>query len=253
MVNEWASMDSRFPTIPPTKEDYEDLLAVDRQTKDDVRLRHHLYVNADWDCNTVTYVLVKSLIGLLKIHIMKNGVDVLADSEDNSINFYDLIEIIASNKKNERAEKIGNINISFVVGSAAHAIIEDDTVDTKQAEYVELKSWYSQLGDSNVVAAMKKVDTIARRQLKDERSIIMTADWSAVGISVIFIENLFRHLIAKLVASDKNSVMINFNDIIEVHAMRTSDNGVMVKLRPGMGAKLIIKSDQSTEAEDDDE
>lgn len=252
MVNEFASLDSRFPTIPPTKEDYEDLLAVDRQTKDAVRLRHHLYVNADWDCNTITYVLVKSLIGLLKIHIMKNGVDILADNEDNSINFYDLIEVIATNKKNERAEKIGNINVSFIVGSAANAIIEEDTADPNQKEYVELKAYYEQLGNECVVAAMKKIDTIARRQLKDERSIIMTSEWSAIGVSVIFIENLFRHLIAKLVASDKNSVMINFNDIIEIHAMRSGD-GVMVKLRPGMGAKLIIKSDQSTEAEDDDE
>jgi hypothetical protein len=57
-------------------------------------------------------------------------------------------------------------------------------------------------------------------------------------------------MVTKIVQTGKSSVMINFNDIIEFHAIRKGE-GIDVKLRPGMGAKLIIKSDESTEADDD--
>ena len=47
----------------------------------------------------------------------------------------------------------------------------------------------------------------------------------------------------------RKTLSINFNDLIEFHAIRKADC-VDIKLRPGMGAKLIIKSDESTEADD---
>ena len=59
-------------------------------------------------------------------------------------------------------------------------------------------------------------------------------------------------MITKIVQLDKSSVMINFNDLIEFHAIRKKENSVEIRLRPGMGAKLIIKSDESTESDDDD-
>ena len=75
---------------------------------------------------------------------------------------------------------------------------------------------------------------------------------NAIAIAYVFIENLYRHMVTKIVQLDKSSVMINFNDLIEFHAIRKKENSVEIRLRPGMGAKLIIKSDESTESDDDD-
>jgi archaellin len=249
---DYASIDSRLFVIPNDMETRDDLLAIDRKTKEDVRLKHRLFVNTDWEANTITNVYVESLIRVLYSHIKNNGVHVLSDDADNSLTFYDLLEIAATNKKNENAEKTGNINIKFMPGKDVEGIISDDVPDDKKppVEFIEARAMFSFPDDAATSNAMQKIDTIAQKELKEKYSIILPNTWHVTAIAYAFIENIYRYLATKLVKTDKSSVMLNFNDIIEFHAIRKGD-AIDIKLRPGMGAKLIIKSDESTEIDDD--
>lgn len=236
--------------IPLDPETREDLLCVDRATKEDLRDRHRMYLNHDWECNTIANTTIESLIKILYAHIKENGVNVL-ELDDGALNFYDLIEMAVSNKKNEDAEKEGNINIKFFPGEKVEEIISDDTPrDQREVVYMEAKAAYSYPEDTDRTKAMLKIDNISRRMLSDKFAVILPNDYMAISATCIFLENMYRVLVQKLVNSGKSMVSINFNDIVEFHAIRKENNAVDIKLRPGMGAKLIIKSDESTEYED---
>lgn len=245
--------DTRLYVIPPDQETRDDLLSIDRRTKEMLRMRHHIYANSDWECNTVANVVIETLLKVLYSHIRQSGVNILSDDADNTVNFYDLIEIAASNKKSESAEKSGNINVKFTPGKKVEGIISDNVPDDqKTIDYVNAADAYSYQDDLALTNAMRKIDHFARKSLKDKYSILFGKDFHAIAIAYVFIENLYRHMVTKIVQLDKSSVMINFNDLIEFHAIRKKENSVEIRLRPGMGAKLIIKSDESTESDDDD-
>lgn len=243
--------ESRMFTIPQDKMTREDLLCVDRWTKEELRLKHRLYINSDWEANTIATTVIESLIKILYTHIKENGVEILQLDDNGFIDFYDLLEISASNKVNEKAEKVGNINVMFRPGPEVANIISDDTpVEDKTYEVMTLEAAYSYPDDENRTNAMLKVDRIARKLLSDKYSIILGANWQSIAATTIFLENIYRRLVSKIVMTGKSTSMINFNDIIEFHAINSAD-GLDIKLRPGMGAKLIIKSDESSEYEDD--
>lgn len=244
--------DARLYIIPPDQETRDDLLSIDRRTKEMLRMRHHIYANTDWECNTVATVVLETFLKVLYSHIRRNGVNILSDDADNTLNFYDLIEIAASNKKSESAEKSGNINVKFIPGKDVEKIISDNTPDDQKAiEYVNAMDAYSYPEDKALTDAMIKIDHLARNTLKEKYSILFGKNLHAMAIAYIFIENLYRHMVTKIVQLNKNSVMINFNNVIEFHAVRKKENNVEIHLRPGMAAKLIIKSDESTESDDD--
>lgn len=248
-ISTMTEMGNKMYIIPQDVETREDLLAIDRATKEDIRLKHRLYLNTDWACNTVANTVVESLVKILYSHIKDNGVRVL-DAGDTELDFYDLIDIAASNKKNEAAEKTGNINVKFRPGRAVDAIVADDTPrENKDFPFVEITAAYSYPDDMERTQAMLKIDKVSRKILADKYSFILPKDFEAVATAVVFIENIYRHLVQKIVLTGKPSAMINFNDIIEFHAAKKGDS-IDIRLRPGMGAKLIIKSDEETEEED---
>lgn len=237
--------------IPQDEESRIDLLNVDRKTKEDLRLKHRLFISNDWEANTITNIVLESLVKILYSHIKENGVRVLEEADGNSINFYDLVEITASNKKNESAEKTGNINVKFTPGEKVVGIISDDIPkEEKEVDFVTADAAYSYPDDTARQTAMLKIDKIARKILADKYSIVLPKDYMAIATAYLFLENLYKELINKIVLKNKPSVTINMNDLIEFHAIKKSD-AVDVKLRPGMAAKLIIKSDE-TESEDED-
>jgi len=243
---------TKLYVIPLEEESRQDLLNVDRNTKEDLRRKHRLYTNTDWEGNTIANATVETLIRILYANIKENGVSILATDEDGTLNFYDLLELAASNKVNESAEKNGNINVKFFPGTKVDEIISDDIPrEDKTIEYISADAAYSYPDDSDRTKAMLKVDQIARKTLADKYSIILPNNYMAIALTCVFLENIYRELIQKIVLLNKSAVTINFNDLIEFHAIRKKD-GVDIKLRPGMGAKLIIKSDESTEADDDD-
>ena len=240
----------KIPIIPLDEESRNDILAIDRHTKELIRQKHRLYVQSDWECNTIANIVVESLIGILYSHIKQNGISVLLEEDGNMINFYELLELSASNKQNESAEKTGNINVKFRTGAKVDAIISDDIPEeNKEIDYLAIDAAYSYPEDTARTHAMIKIDKIARKTLMDKYGIILQKDFMAIAICHIFLETLYAQLIRKLVTQNKQSTMINFNDLIEFHAIKKGDKAE-IKLRPGMAAKLIIKSDETTEDED---
>ena len=251
MTYDDMNYDGKFLIIPNDEESHRDLLNIDRHTKEDVRRKHRLYIDMDWEANTISYVTVETLVKVLYTNIKDNGISILTADVNGVLNFYDLIEVSASNKKNESAEKTGNINVKFHPGEMVNDIITDDIPRSeKQYEYVTAEAACCYLDDEDRTSAMLKIDKITRKILADKHSVILPKDYMAISIAKTFLENVYRELVQKIVLLKKPIVTINFNDLIEFHATRKQDS-IDIKLRPGMGAKLIIKSDESTEADDD--
>jgi len=239
--------------IPNEPVQREDLLNVDRKTKEELRLRHRLFINNDWEANTIALKTVESIISAIYSHIRNNGIKVLSDPEANMIDFYSLVKVFATNKKNESSEKVGNINVVFRPGKDVDAIISNDVPpDKREIEFIALDAAYIYPDNDELTNAMKKIDKVARRIIADKHSILLPKEWEAIATTYIFLTNLYMELVRKLVLSGKQSTTINFNDIIEFHATKKGE-GCVINLRPGMGAKLIIKSDQDTDGDDDDD
>jgi len=240
-----------YPVDPESRDD---VLAIDRRTKEDLRLKHRLYMEADWDCNTVAHAVLANMIRVLNAEICHHGVSILDSSFDNVFPFYDLISISASNKKNTSAEKMGNINVKFIPGARVPSIIADNTDNDgkDKIEYIKFDECYKIEDNESATSAMLKIDTMSRREMSDRYKIIMPKDWEAVAVTYVFLEDLYRHIIMKLVASKKNQVMINFNDLIEFHAQKKGDCA-QIFIRPGYESKLIIKSDKASEEDDRDD
>jgi hypothetical protein len=244
--------DNRVYIIPNDGETREDIESIDRATKEDVRLRHRVFVNMDFESNTIATVYVQSLVKVLYSHIVDNGVHILSKDSDGVLDFYGLIELAATNKKNDQAEKTGNINVKFMPGRKVPEIISDDVPnDQKEVEFIEARAAFTFPEDASLTNAMAKIDRIAQKELQEHYAIIIPNTWITTAVAATFVENIYRYMIFKLKATEKNAIMLNFNDIIEFHAVKRGD-GVEFRLRPGFGAKLIIKSDESTEASDDD-
>lgn len=240
--------------IPHEPEVHRDMLCIDRSTKEILRQKHRLYSNTDWESNTIAATTIETVCQVLYSHIVDNGVSILNDENDQPyINFYDLLEVTPSNKRNKKAEKNGNINVVFYPGSRVDEIIGDNTpVEDRTFEYITAEAAYSYPDDADLTNAMLKIDKIARKILADKNSIILPKDYMAIATTVIFLEELYRELVKKSVMSGKRIVSINFNNIVEFHATR-KDDGLVITATPGMCGKRIIKSDKSTEDDMDEE
>ena len=251
-TNSFSGFDPGLPYIIPMEdpETTDDLMAIDRKTKEDMRTEHKLYINSDWECNTIACTVCETLIGVLYSHIIKNGVSFLSEVADaGSLNFYDLLIVSVSYKENKSADKVGNLNIMFHPGKDIDPIVSDPDL-YPNVEYMEPKARFSFPNDQDLTDAFAKIDILARREIKDNYSIIMPTAFGSIAVCYVFLRNLYQYLVLKLIKSERNSVIINFNDIIEFYAQKEED-GCKVYIRPGMGAKLIIKSDISTEESDD--
>lgn len=246
-------MGTKMYVRPGNEETRRDLLSIDRNTKEVLRQKHRLYCNTDWECNTIATVAIETVCRVLYSHIVDNGVSILDSDAAPTVNFYDLIEVTAGNKKNSKAEKNGNINVVFYTGDKVESIISDNTAEEDRTfDYIAADAAYSFPDDTDLTTAMLKIDKLARKLLADKYSIILPKDYMAIATTAIFLEELYRELIRKLILTGKPKVTINFNDIVEFHATK-KDDGAIVTCTPGMGAKLIIKSDISTEDDDIDE
>ena len=239
-----------IPIIPLYPQDKKDILNIDRNTKEDLRLKHHLIVDRDWESNTIATTTIDIMIQVLHKTIVNNGLTIFDVDGSGMIEFYDLLTIATSNKVNESAEKTGNINVKFFPGERVKDIISDDTPrEEKKYRYEAIDAAYSYLEDEGMNRAMLKIDKLARKNLLENRNILLPKDFMAIAVTYVFLENVYRELMQKLVLTGKPIVTINFNDIIEFHATRKPD-GAVINLRPGMGSKLDIKSDETTEKND---
>ncbi len=241
---------SRMLVVPSNQNDKIDLQAIDQKTKEDLRLRHKIFIQKDWECNTTAFLFVSNMCRVINSHITNNGVEVLVHAEGSELNFYDLFKVSVTNKKNENAEKVGNINVKFIPEKKLDGIIAD--YENTDNTFFDFKAAYVYPDDEKMTNAFLRIDELTRRNAKDKYDIILTHKWMSVAITHLFIENVYRYMIEKLMKTGRNSLMINFNDIIEFHIMKSKDGGFDIRLRPGYGAKLMVKSDESTEAENEE-
>ena len=243
---------SRMLIVPSNPNDKIDLQAIDEKTKEDLRLRHKLFIQRTWECNTISFLLVSNMCRVINSHILHNGVEVLIHTEGSELNFYDLFRIIVTNKKNDNAEKVGNINVKFTPEKKVDVIVTDyaNTDNT----FIDFKIAYIFQDDEPMTNAFLHIDELTRRTAKEKYDVVLPHKWMSIAITHVFMENVYRYLITKLEKTKRNSLMINFNDLIEFHIMRNneSDGGYDIRLRPGYGAKLMVKSDESTEADNEE-
>ena len=234
------------------------LQAVDQQTKADVEKRFGFLINMDWHCNTVANCTVEAIISALNADMKMDGAPAA------KLNFYNLFITKVTTKINENAEKEGNINISFAPGSTAVDLITTNipknAEDDKKVDPKEFFVFEDPDMDPAALAAMNEalvlIDRKARYSLSNNYSLTITDDNAmyAFAIAYTFILNIFRKLLQDLADDpNKNHVSVNFNDNIEFHALRDEDDFVKLAMRPGMHAKLLIKSDESTEDDEIDE
>lgn len=241
---------SRMLVVPSNQNDKIDLQAIDQKTKEDLRLRHKIFIQKDWECNTTAFLFVSNMCRVINSHILNNGVEVLVHAEGSELNFYDLFKVSVTNKKNENAEKTGNINVKFTPEKKVDLIAAD--YENTDNTFFDFKAAYVYPEDEAMTNAFLQIDELTRRKAKEKYDVVLTHKWMSVAITHLFIENVYRYMIEKLVKTGRNSLMINFNDIIEFHIMKSKGGEFDIRLRPGYGAKLMVKSDESTEAENEE-
>lgn len=247
MSNDVRLSNSILYIIPQDEETRTDILNIDQNTKEDVRRLHRLYISHNWQCNTIANAVIENMIRTIFMDLKntRNG--------NTAFSFYNLIEAYVTVKRDEDAEKEGNINIAFRTGPLVDKIIADDTPrEDREFTFITPEARYGANDKDPLTAKMLLLDKVTRKDLGDRYGILLPEPWMAVAIAVVFIENLFRELVMKIALTNKPSASINFNDNIEFHAIVKKD-GLTMSMRPGMNAKLLIKSDELTEADDDEE
>lgn len=248
--------------IPQYEDNREFLLSVDRKTKKMVRQRFKLFTEYDWECNTIATVCLKTLCQILYLNITGTTSDILniisEDDEHNQyINFCDLLLIKPTQRTNEKAEKMGSINCKFTPGPRVISIIEDDSERDTEVQAVKVEEYYI-TGDDRVDIAWDKFDKAVRSELNDKYGILLKYHYSTIGITECFLECLYRDCIEKLVLGQEEgitSVSTIVNDYFEINALAITNHngsiGVKFTMTPGKYSKLAIKSDITTEAEEE--
>lgn len=256
--------------IPQDKESRLFLRDVDMETKIDVEQRFGTIINMDWHCNTIANCVVESIIKAMNTDMK------IAGAKYAKFNFYELFTARVTTKVNESAEKEGNINISFEPGPTAIDLIKgiNDKMTTpiepvKKEEFFKIEMPDT---DQDIVDQINQkyidIERQARYVLTNNYGITIPDNNIYMGYAVTytFIINIFRKLLRELGENpDQNLVSANFNDNIEFHASRdekesVDTNGetftesmITLAMRPGLNAKLLIKSDEVTEDDDYEE
>lgn len=238
-----GSQYAKLFTIPQDPRDKEILLAVDRKTRLDVEEKYNIIVDYDWQCNTICNCMLENIIKYLA-YLMKqncrNGV---------GIDFYEVIRCIVSVKTNEKAEKEGNINIVFEPGSRVENLISDGPSGLDKDTY-NISDFMGETPEDQSLYAT--LDDRCKYDLTMYNGIIFPSHvkFFTSAITCTFIENLYRELLYRISNNnddvDEKLESVNYNDLIEVHALM-KDEKVSIRMRPGVNAKLLIKCDELTE------
>ena len=241
---ERTNINDRLYVIPQDPVNKTAMLSIDRHTKEDVRRKYGFYAENDWVCNTIANCYIEVIIRHLGLDVKDNG------NADAMINMYDLYVPRITLKHNEDAEKEGNINIAFTNGPRVEELIKDTTPRDQQDLTRVDPSLVFSFEDKDRTEYYEKLDKVTRIELSRKYNITIPdskVKFIATAIADRFIENLIRELLYMIANSENEVESINFNDNIECHAIKEEDNTVRITLRPGMNAKLLVKSDETTE------
>ena len=251
----------RSYVIPQYAENKEFLLAVDRKTKELVRKRFSMFSEYDWECNTIATCTLKSLISVLYLGVTGGVSDILGIvSEDDEhqpyIDFLGLLKIQPTMRRNEKAEKTGSINCKFIPGYRVNSIVEDDNLRGAEVEKQKVELYYL-TENEKLDKAWESFDKLVRNELADKHGIILKYHYSTIGFTECFLECLYRELIMRLTMSGEIAQSALVNDYFEISAIAVTNAdgsvGVKFTITPGKYSKLTIKSDATTEADEDDD
>lgn len=237
-------MNTKLFYIPSDKHDHSILGATDAKTKADLADKYGILIDYDWECCTISYVMLKTIISHLAYLMKSTGHDNIG------IDFYSLLKTYISVKKNEKAEKEGNINIYFEPGPKAIELIENPiTTDTTSSinEFIPEN-------DPEELEFLKKLDSQCNYELITHYGLAFTENCKmfTCAITVVYLRNLIMELCHRVATNpDKDTVdsiieSVNFNDLVEIHC-EYKNGGAMLYIRPGANAKLLIKCDELTE------
>lgn len=240
--------------MPQSPDDAELVRKIDHQTFEDIRLLYRIYLKRDWECNTVAFWVFADMIRLLHDHVNNQGAKVFGEPGNNVLDFYGLLNIGASMKRNSRAEKSGNLNVTFIPGDLVADILEDDTKPENQPvkEPVKPKEKFK-TGDEMWDEMMARIGRMAMKELSEHHNMIIPDHWLVIATAHTFLVNIYKTIAFILANGDDTMAMVNFNDLIEFIGQKNSDGTVQIYANPGMNAKLQIKSDSMTESDDTDD
>ena len=239
----------KLMVIPQDPDMVEKLLSIDRKTREDVGAKFGIMSNMDWQMNTVANVAFEAILQSLAINCQVEGGAIAA------FNFYNCFFVRTSYRKREDADKEGNINVLFSPGPRATELIsrtEKEPLGEPHAPE-EIYGWKNQdmPNAEDIDEIYRKIDRAARYTLSQKYRFVFPDDMYFASFAVLdtFFMNLFEYMLYELGHDEGlTSSEVNFNDNVEFHAIRKKE-GVVFTMRPGMNAKLIIKSDETTEDE----
>lgn len=243
----------KLMVIPQDPESHEKLLNVDRKTANEISSKYQIGGMRDWMANTIANTTLETILDKIALAAKK-----IVGGEDNEIpafNFYDLFFVKITNRVSEDADKEGNLMVVFMPGPKAYELISA-TESPELGDVVHPRDDFGFPEDKAKHEAYQQVDRMARFILanKYRQTLSDGLEFSALAITYRFFLNIFEYLLYELGQDpDKSLASINFNDNVEIHAMRANETDVKFSMRPGMNAKLLIKSDDSTEQDLDDE
>ena len=240
----------RYFIIPQDPQDREILEAIDNRTRVEADFKWGFIMDYTWQANTVANTLLEIIIKNLNLKLKESGSDTPLGYA-----FFDLFAVVVSMKSNERAEKEGNINVLFEPGSRVMDLIKNGPPEPYSGKRISPAEVFLDSENEAAGRDVQNIDYHARYELgishgirvRDEPPLIATA------IAYSFFESLFIELLVRVSQGDPlgegetRLVSVNFNDLVEVHAILDHDGGVKIRMRPGMQAKLLIKNDEVTE------
>lgn len=193
---------------------------------------------------TFSCVYLEAIIGVLSAVTQKSG------QADLSINFLDLFIVSSDNRRNDEADKDGNINVRFVPGTIADSIMERDFAPNANPEV-----WQGSI--------INEVEKRCSRILSERHKATCDQMYTWTLIAYVYFQFMIRHV--KLAAqtakeNGQRSVSFNFLEMVEIHCTieeeANPENPDLVftkfnlKFRPGFQAKLLIKNDSATEGDE---
>ena len=241
-----------FFTVPQDKHDKEILLAVDRKTRADVEARYNFLTDYDWHMNTIANATFEMILTTLSFMIKSHD----GRTQGMGVNFFDLFVVTVSVKRNEKAEKEGNINVYFEPGPKMMELVKNGPREPFHGTpYSPLQEFSSD--DPEQENFYKNLDHHTRYNLSINHGLTIkdSMAYAVFGITYIFFENLVTEMLYRLSSSsedvadegDQQMVSVNFNDNLEIHAV-LKDGQVAILMRPGLNSKLLIKNDRMTES-----
>lgn len=236
--------------IPNDPEMNENLRAVDDSatSEADSRQIKGLYT---WAITTIATSYLENMIKILSLKMNEN--------RDSTVDFCNLLSCTATIRKNEDAEKEGNINISFRPGEFILKESEVGSVGKIKAnirgEFDNVASKFIKINPNHISELdedLKILHTIEKatiRELNNKNNMVIPSDWLATKVTFIYVKHIYIRLL-NLIENGSRAASVNFQDLIEFHVrLVTEEDGQKIKfiLRPGVNSKLFIKSDDVTE------